>query len=86
MAETTIQALEGYAALIEQAAQRSQNSSAKQHEYVHGGADVDVETESGPVPSMAKQARLYMDSIPDAVADLRNLRTSLQLCENPRNT
>jgi hypothetical protein len=70
MAETTIQALEGYAALLDEAAQSAQNSAAKQHEYIHGGADVDVDTESGLVPSMAKQARLYLESIPDAVADL----------------
>lgn len=43
---------------------------AKQHEYIHGGAQNDVLTESGLVPTIAKQARLYLESIPDAVVEI----------------
>ncbi|MGA3798392.1 right-handed parallel beta-helix repeat-containing protein [Pseudomonas fluorescens] len=67
---TDIAALESYAGQLSEAAQRSQAASEKQHEYIHGSAQTDVVTESGGVPTLAKQARLYSEAIPDAVADL----------------
>lgn len=36
---------------------------AKQHEYIHGDDQKDVVTESGQVPSLAKQARLGVEKI-----------------------
>ncbi len=70
---TDIAALESYAGTLSEAAQRSRGASEKQHQYIHSDAMTDVETEAGPVPSIAKQARLYLESIPNAAADLSAL-------------
>ena len=67
---TDISALEGYAGLLSEAALQSKGASALQHVYVNGGVDTDVLTESGPVPCIAKQARVYLETLPDAAADL----------------
>lgn len=67
---TDISVLEVYAGTLSEAAQRSEAASEKQHEYIHGGPQADVMTESGLVPTIAKQARLYSEAIPDAVSDL----------------
>lgn len=55
---TDISALEAYAGQIAEAAVKSGAASEKQHEYVHGDDQADVLTESGLVPTIAKQARL----------------------------
>ncbi len=55
---TDISALEAYAGQLSEAAVKSGAASAKQHEYVHGDDQTDVYTEFGPVPCLAKQARL----------------------------
>ena len=55
---TDISALEAYAGQIAEAAVKSGAASEKQHEYIHGDDQSDVFTESGFVPSIAKQARL----------------------------
>lgn len=55
---TDISALEAYGGLLSEAAARATAASQKQHVYVHGDDHTDVATESGPVPSLAKQARL----------------------------
>ncbi|MQU62952.1 hypothetical protein GHO25_07355 [Pseudomonas sp. FSL R10-1350] len=55
---TNVSALEAYTGQIAEAAAMSGAASAKQHHYIHGDADSDVITESGPVPTIAKQARL----------------------------
>lgn len=55
---TDISALEAYAGQIAEAAVKSGAASQKQHEYIHGNDQADVFTESGPVPSIAKQARV----------------------------
>lgn len=67
---TDISALEAYSGLLSEAAMQSKSASELQHVYVNGGVDTDVLTESGPVPCIAKQARLYLDTLPDAAADL----------------
>ncbi len=54
---TDIAAMEGYAGMLSEAAQRSNAASQKQHQYVHGDEHTDVLTESGFVPSLAKQAK-----------------------------
>lgn len=58
---TDIAALESYAGMLSEAAQRSNAASEKQHTYVHGDEHTDVTTESGPVPSLAKQAKSVFD-------------------------
>ena len=45
-------------------------ATAKLHEFVNGDSVTDVVTDSGPVPTLAKQARLYTEAIPDAVVEL----------------
>ena len=55
---TDISALEAFAGQLSEAAARSTAAAEKQHEYIHGDDQADVSTESGPVPSIAKQARL----------------------------
>lgn len=67
---TDISALEAYAGQLSGAAAQATAASEKQHQYIHGDAQSDVQTETGFVPTVAKQARLYMESIPDAVAEL----------------
>ncbi|MGP5513264.1 hypothetical protein [Pseudomonas helleri] len=59
---TDVTALEAYTGQIAEAAAMSGAASAKQHEYIHGDADSDVITESGPVPTIAKQARLSVEA------------------------
>ncbi|MEW9858478.1 hypothetical protein [Pseudomonas putida] len=58
---TDISALEGYAGALSEAASQAAAASQKQHDYVHGDVNTDVATESGPVPSLAKQAQLAAD-------------------------
>lgn len=67
---TEVAALEGYAGALSEAAAKATTAAGKQHEYVNGDALTDVLTESGPVPTLAKQARLYSEAIPDAVTEL----------------
>lgn len=55
---TNIAALEAYAGQIAEAASKSGAASRKQHEYIHSNDQTDIVTESGLVPSIAKQARL----------------------------
>lgn len=58
---TDISALEAYAGQLSEAAAKASASSEKQHEYVHGDDETDVQTESGPVPSLAKQAKTIFE-------------------------
>jgi hypothetical protein len=58
---TEVAALEGYAGKLSEAATQATASAQKQHEYVHGGDTVDVATESGPLPSLAKQAKMVRE-------------------------
>lgn len=67
---TDVSALEVYAGTLSESAQRSKAASGLQHQIIHGDAQTDVLTESGPVPTLAKQARLYSEAIPDAVTEL----------------
>lgn len=54
---TYVSALEAYTGQLAEAAVMSGAASAKQHEYIHGDELTDVLTESGPVPTIAKQAK-----------------------------
>lgn len=51
---TDISALESYAGQLSEAAQRSNAASELQHRFVHGSVDEVIQTESGPLPSLAK--------------------------------
>jgi hypothetical protein len=50
----TVEALVAYAGQISEAAARSGAASQLQHQFVHGDLDTVIETESGPLPSLAK--------------------------------
>ncbi|MDQ2482818.1 hypothetical protein RBI94_02125 [Pseudomonas putida] len=67
---TDISALEGYAGMLSEAAAQAKAASAKQEQYVEGGAWQDVETEGGLVPALAKQARLAGEKIDSALTDV----------------
>ncbi|MDQ2488454.1 hypothetical protein RBI94_31140, partial [Pseudomonas putida] len=67
---TDISALEGYAGMLSEAAAQAKAASAKQEQYVEGGAWQDVETEGGMVPALAKQARLAGEKIDSALTDV----------------
>ncbi|WP_339429514.1 sialate O-acetylesterase [Pseudomonas taetrolens] len=55
MASTNIEAVEAYSAILGEAASRSDEASKGIHLYLHGNSQDDVVTESGLVPSVAKQ-------------------------------
>ncbi|MGP5106010.1 hypothetical protein [Pseudomonas helleri] len=67
---TDIAALESYAGLLSEAAQRSIAVAEKQEKYIHGGPTEDVITESGPVPTLAKQVVLAEERVSEAVAEV----------------
>lgn len=67
---TDISALEGYAGQLSEAAAQAKAASTKQERYVEGTAQQDVETESGLVPTLAKQARLADEKIDAALIDV----------------
>jgi len=56
MADTTVEALEAYAGQLSEAATMATAAATTQREIINGPADSDVMTESGPVPTYAKQA------------------------------
>ncbi|EKT4504083.1 SGNH/GDSL hydrolase family protein [Pseudomonas putida] len=57
----TIGDLVAYAADLSAAATKSKAAAEVQHDYVNGNEDTDVVTESGPVPSLAKQAKIAFE-------------------------
>ncbi|AJQ47964.1 MULTISPECIES: sialate O-acetylesterase [Pseudomonas] len=65
-----LESLKAYAGDLSAAASKSTAAAAQQHKYINGDDQTDVNTESGPVPTLAKQARLYSEAIPDAVGQL----------------
>ncbi|MQT57162.1 hypothetical protein GHO41_07340 [Pseudomonas sp. FSL R10-0399] len=67
---TDVSALEVYTGQIAEAAAMSGAASKKQQEYIHGDDQFDVETESGPVPSIAKQARLSREQTAGLAGEL----------------
>ena len=67
---TEVAALEGYAGMLSEAAQTSTAAAGKHHEYINGDAVTDVVTESGPVPCLAKQARLGQEQVASALEDV----------------
>lgn len=67
---TDISALESYAGMLSEAAQRAITTAEKQEKYIHGGPTEDVLTESGPVPTIAKQVVLAEERVSEAVAEV----------------
>lgn len=67
---TDISALEASAGQLSEAAARSTAAAEKQHQYIHGNDQTDVTTESGPVPCIAKQARISREATDGLRGDL----------------
>lgn len=67
---TGLESVQAYAGQLAEAAALAQNSAAKQHEYVHGSSTSDVLTESGPVPTLAKQAVIALSKVMDALKEV----------------
>jgi hypothetical protein len=65
---TDITALEAYAGTLSEAAQLSMGAALLQHQFVHGGVDEVIQTESGPLPSLAKW-RVDLATIETALAN-----------------
>ncbi len=71
MSETpSVADLIAYAANLSLAASQALAAAGVQRQIVHGGESQDVETESGPVPTLAKQARLADEKVDSALADV----------------
>lgn len=67
---TDITALEAYAGQLAEAAAKANTSSEIQRQIVHGDAQTDVLTESGPVPSLAKQSVLAQAKVTESLAEV----------------
>ena len=67
---TDISALEAWAGQVAEAAVMSTAAAGKQHEYIHGSATTDVLTESGLVPSLAKQAVQGQQKVTASLAEV----------------
>ena len=65
-----IESLQAYAGKLSEAAAQAKESAGKQHEYIHGSSTTDVVTESGPVPSLAKQVVLTQDKVTAALEEV----------------
>ena len=59
----TVEALQGYAGQISEVAAQVRAAANIQHQVVHGGPTVDVLTEGGLVPSLARQAALGQQQV-----------------------
>ncbi|MCK1791155.1 hypothetical protein [Pseudomonas violetae] len=68
--QPTIEALASYAGQLSEAASQAITASGKQHEIVNGNALTDVLTESGPIPTLAKQAVLAQEKVTSALSEV----------------
>lgn len=67
---TDISALEAYAGQMSEAAIKSGAAAQLQHEYIHGDETLDVLTESGPLPTLAKQAAQAQEKVTEVLVDV----------------
>ncbi|MQT98577.1 SGNH/GDSL hydrolase family protein [Pseudomonas helleri] len=65
-----IESLQAYGGQLAEAAESATASAKKQHEYVNGDASTDVLTESGPVPTLAKQAVVAQSKVTEVLKDV----------------
>ncbi|MGM3216739.1 hypothetical protein ACSQ5K_16395 [Pseudomonas sp. PhalM4] len=59
----TVESLQGYTGQISEIAAQVRAAANIQHQVVHGGPTLDVLTEGGLVPSLARQAVLAQDKV-----------------------
>ncbi|MDD2005608.1 SGNH/GDSL hydrolase family protein [Pseudomonas putida] len=67
---TEVAALEAYAGQLSEAAAKATAVAEIQHKVVHGDANTDVLTESGNVPSLAKQAVMSQNKVNAALEEV----------------
>ncbi|WP_324741136.1 hypothetical protein [Pseudomonas veronii] len=67
---TDIESLQAYAGQLSEAAALATTSAQKQYEIINGSATTDVLTESGLVPTLAKQAVLAQDKVTAALEEV----------------
>lgn len=65
-----IESLQAYAGQLAEAAAQAKDSAGKQHEYINGSATEDVLTESGLVPTIAKQVVLGQAKVTAALEEV----------------
>lgn len=70
MTEQNIEALKSYAGQLSEAAAQAKAAAAVQHQLVHGGPNLDVVTESGLVPSLAKQAVMGQQQVANVLENV----------------
>lgn len=68
--ETTVEALLAYAGQIAAAATQASAAAQLQHDIVHGDASTEVVTESGGVPTLARQYEQAQEKVSAALADV----------------
>lgn len=67
---TEVAALEAYAGALSEAAAKATALVEVQHKYINDDDQTDVLTESGAVPSLAKQARLGQEQVASVLEDV----------------
>lgn len=77
-----IESLQTYAGQLAEAAAQAKDSAGKQHEYINGSATADVITESGPVPSLAKQAVQGQAKVTAALSEVASQMAGAMTYEN----
>lgn len=70
MTDTTVGALAAYAGQLSEAANIATAAAATQHAIIHGDSDSDIVTESGPIPTYAKQALLAGLKVDEALSNV----------------
>lgn len=65
-----IESLKAYSGQLAEAAESAKASAQKQHEYINGSATEDVLTESGFVPTLAKQAVQGQEKVTEVLKDV----------------
>lgn len=65
-----IESLQAYAGQLAESAAQAKESAGKQHEYINGGPADDVLTESGLVPTIAKQVVLGQEKVSEVLKDV----------------
>ncbi|MGP5481306.1 hypothetical protein ACTXNO_27250, partial [Pseudomonas helleri] len=65
-----IESLQAYAGQLAESAAQAKESAGKQHEYINGGPADDVLTESGLVPTIAKQVVLGQAKVTASLAEI----------------
>ena len=77
-----IESLQAYAGQLAEAAAQAKDSAGKQHEYINGSATEDVLTESGLVPTIAKQVVLGQAKVTASLAEVASQMAGAMIYAN----